>query len=139
MTDQEIVDCLARHGIGWGDESGVTAYPLDGEDAPIYIAAIRELLAAAAPVAVKQFLDVLDASPGPTVQFNKDAPVINGLRNLAAAAPVAAQTEPSDTLVAFPEMWRITSSDGGLVDVVTRTAATRYEKHGYTATKIKDE
>jgi hypothetical protein len=45
-TDQQIVDTLARHGIGWGDEQGVTAYPLDGEDAPTYIGAVRELLAA---------------------------------------------------------------------------------------------
>lgn len=43
-TDRQIVDTLARHGIGWGDGQGVTAYPLDGEDAPVYIAAVRELM-----------------------------------------------------------------------------------------------
>lgn len=39
--------------------------------------------------AIKQFLAVLDASPGPTVQFNKDAPVIKALRD--AGAPVNAE------------------------------------------------
>ena len=47
-TDQRIVDTLARRGIGWTyalDIDEVTPYPLDGEDASIQIAAMRELLA----------------------------------------------------------------------------------------------
>lgn len=47
MTDQQIVEILAKHGIGEAWHVGVTPFPLDGEDAPLFIAAYREMLEAA--------------------------------------------------------------------------------------------
>jgi hypothetical protein len=44
MTDQKIVEILAKHGIGEAWHVGVTPFPLDGEDAPLFIAAYREML-----------------------------------------------------------------------------------------------
>lgn len=107
-TDQQIVDTLARHGIGWGDERGVTAYPLDGEDAPIYIAAIRELLAsqpAQEPMFLRQWLACMSidaqgmidgamAGQMPRVeQYGKSlmATIEQAFAQLRYAAPVALQ------------------------------------------------
>lgn len=46
LTDEEIVGELAKHGIGMlGHTSDVEPFPLDGDDAPIFIAAYRALLA----------------------------------------------------------------------------------------------
>lgn len=46
LTDEEIVDELAKHGVGMlGHASDVEPFPLDGDDAPIFIAACRALLA----------------------------------------------------------------------------------------------
>lgn len=44
LTDAEIINVFHKHGIGLLGYAGLDPFPLDGEDAPLFIAAARDLL-----------------------------------------------------------------------------------------------